>query len=106
MQQPTAFLNYTQSGLLHRTLQQHPTLSWTRIVLCFDLIYATVPSIYIDRPFSDAVRERCEEIARKSDDIENAQAVSDRDALYSMLSDEAQRRVDKNREQRPTFDNG
>ena len=54
-----------------------------------------MPSLYVDRPFSKTIRDVAERIERKNDDKE---CVSDREALFTMLSDDAQRQVERKRD--------
>lgn len=54
-----------------------------------------MPSLYVDRPFSKAIRDRADRIKRKNEDKE---CVSDREALYTMLTDEAKREVERKRD--------
>lgn len=59
-----------------------------------------MPNIYLDRPLMDVVRDEAERMERKADgDV----YVSEKEALYRLLDEDAQRRVDKERDRAETY---
>jgi hypothetical protein len=53
-----------------------------------------MPNIYLDRPFQQTVRDKMDRMERKADDA----YVPEREALFEMLDEEWQRRINQARE--------